>query len=307
MTQPSTPITVLILSWNRPIYLWVCLDSLYRHTRHPARFVLIDNHSDDTAVRPVVEGFQRRGMFHAVRWEAENSSRRLDDITDRFRDVLDEYFAFIEGDVSVFETDPCWLTRMSAHMKADPQLALLGSYIDGRDFIDSKQAQHIAPDLGAAQRAALIKARSPERDLPLTPPAEPIIDPFNPPGRLLMLRTDLLDSVPLSTPDHELYQRAKSIGYRAGIATDVRHRHLSLTNLFDYPAFSTDQRDAYYASAIANRSQVLEATPVEADAGPESAGWRSTPAVVKRGGLHPTPERPSWLSHAGRFLLSRRR
>jgi hypothetical protein len=124
-------------------------------------------------------------------------------------------------------------------------LALLGSYVDGRDFIDPEQAQQIAR-FGCCAARLLIKARSPERDLTLIPPAEPIIDPFNPAGRLLMLRTDLLDTVPLSTPDHELYQGARAVGYRAGIATDVRHCHLSLINLFDYPA--------YYASANANRS-----------------------------------------------------
>ena len=61
----QAPIAVIILSWNRPLYLWAALDSLYRHTRQPARFILVDNNSDDPGVRDVVTGFTRRGIGYA--------------------------------------------------------------------------------------------------------------------------------------------------------------------------------------------------------------------------------------------------
>lgn len=45
------------------------------------------------------------------------------------------------------------------------------------------------------RRAFLIKQNSPEPQLPLVPPTEEILDPFNRPRRLLMLQTSVLDIV----------------------------------------------------------------------------------------------------------------
>lgn len=278
-------ITVLILSWNRPLYLWACLDSLYRLTRYPARFILVDNHSDDPMVRTVVEGFERRGMFHAVDWELENAPDRVERMIGKYRPLLGERFVFIEGDVAVFDTDPCWLARMAAHLDRDPALGMLGSYIDGRDFTDPDHARRVAPFLDDAQRDGLIKAQSPERRLPPTPPDEPIIDPFNPPGRLMMLRTRIFDFIQFG-PDHELYKRTKAAGFRAGIATDVRHRHLSLLNFFDYPDYDMRRRDGFFSKPPAalppgfDGAAYLLANPDVAAAGVDPAehylnhGWR---------------------------------
>lgn len=294
MTGSDAPITVLILSWNRPLYLWACLDGLYRLTRRPARFILVDNHSQDPMVRTVVEGFERRGMFHAVDWEVENAPDRVERMIDKHRSLLGEYFVFIESDVAVFETEPCWLGRMAAHMEADPALGMLGSYIDGRDFVDADHARRIAPHLDEAQRDGLIKAHSPERGLPFAPPpGEPIVDPFNPPGRLMMLRTRLFDSIQFG-PDAILYQRTKAAGYRAGIATDVRHRHLSLLNFYDYPDYDMRLRDGFFSRPPAavpkafDAAAYLEANPDVAAAGVDPAehylnhGWREG-RLLRRG------------------------
>lgn len=230
------PITVLILSWNRPIYLWACLDSLYRYTRRPARFILIDNHSDDPLVRNVIRGFERRGMFYDVEWAEFNSERTLFRALHRYRSLFGEYFVYIESDTVVFDTEPCWLSRLSALMDAHPNLGMLGSYIDGRDYVDPLRAAEIAPSMDPKRRSRLIKEEDPERGLPLIAPKQGIIDPFNPPGRLLMLRTRALDIAGLEHwEDHILYQRVKGAGMEAGIATDVRHRHLSSLDIFDYP------------------------------------------------------------------------
>lgn len=112
MTDFQEKITVMILSWNRPLYLWTCLDSLYRYTRRPARFIIVDNNSDDAMVRPIIEGFERRGMFHEVEWADTNSPTRIIEMFHKHRSISGEYFAYIESDVAVFDTDPCWLTRM---------------------------------------------------------------------------------------------------------------------------------------------------------------------------------------------------
>jgi GT2 family glycosyltransferase len=231
------PITVLILSWNRPLYLWACLDSLFRYTRRPARFILIDNHSSDPRVDDVIDAFEKRGMFHRVVRTGSNSWETVHQLINEYGSSAGEYFAFVESDVVVFDTDPCWLSRLCAVMDAQADLGMLGSYVDGRDFIDAETARRLAPDMPPDRLAFLIKENSPERRLPLTPPAEPVIEPFNPPGRLLMLRSSVLEHVSEPWEDWSLYLRLKEVGIAAGIATGVRHRHLSLLNLFDYPDY----------------------------------------------------------------------
>src|SRR6478736_5815303 len=114
------PITVLILTRNRPIFLWACLDSLYRYTRRPARFILVDNYSDDPMVRSVITGFQRRRMFHSVEWSNANRPDQSFNMTRKYLDLFGEYFVYLEGDAVVFDTEPCWLSRLCALMEADP-------------------------------------------------------------------------------------------------------------------------------------------------------------------------------------------
>jgi GT2 family glycosyltransferase len=238
------PISVLILSWNRPLYLWACLDSLYRYTRCPAQFLLVDNHSEDPLVATVVTGFQRRGMLNIVEWGETNSPTRTADSIRKYSSMFGDYFIYIESDVVVFETDPCWLSRLCDLMDSNPNLGILGSYIDTRDFIDP-DATKVERSIPAEKYSALAKAASPERSLPEVPPDITIVEPFNPPGRLLAIRTELL---PLLSPfrDDLLYLRTKEAGFEAGIATGVRHRHLSLLNYFDYPQYDTVARNRFF-------------------------------------------------------------
>ena len=247
--MPDAPITVLILSWNRPIYLWVTLDALYRYTRHPARFILIDNHSDDPGVRRVIRGFERRGMFERVEWADTNSPTRAFEAMHKYRHLFGSFFVYIESDVAVFPSYPCWLGQFVGLMERHPSLAMLGSYVDGRDFIDPRHAAAFAPDLDEGTRGSLIKHDSPERRLSMIPPKQEIIEPdFNPPGRFMALRTELLDAVTLDVDD-ALWRNVMNAGFSAGIATGVRHRHLSLLNFWDYSDYDVAARDRHYAEA----------------------------------------------------------
>ena len=231
-------VTVLIFSWNRPIYLWACLDSLYRYTRAPARFILIDNHSDDLGVEAVIAGFARRGMFHCIERAEANLARTPHEAMRRYRDLYGEYFVFVESDTMVFDTDPCWLTRFCALMDKHPQLMMLGSYIDTTDFVDPVVARKAAPELNDRRLAFLIKEHSLERRLSPVPPVEQLIEPFNPPGRLVIFRTSILDLPGIDYwGDAYVYHKVKKAGFDAAIATGVRHRHLSLLNFFDYPDY----------------------------------------------------------------------
>ena len=107
MGASEKPITVLISSRNRPIYLWACLDALWRHTSFPHRFILVDMASDDDLVAQVIRGFERRGMFAEVIRAERNDPAVLTRLVMHELDRWAPYFAYVESDVVVEETSPC--------------------------------------------------------------------------------------------------------------------------------------------------------------------------------------------------------
>ena len=134
--------------------------------------------------------------------------------------------------------------RFSSLMLGAPRLAMLGSVIDKRDFVDLDAARRLEPQAGNDQLFDMIKWRSPERAQDPSVAPAPIFSPHNPAGRLLMLRTKALIEVGAGT-DGELHQKFIDAGYETGIATTVRHRHLSLLHIYDYPRYDYERRDAY--------------------------------------------------------------
>jgi len=78
-----------------------------------------------------------------------------------------------------------------------------------------------------------------------------LVYPHNPPGRLLLMRSRTLALVGAGT-DGALDRKFRDAGYETGIATGVRHRHLSLLNLFDYPDYDIVNRDSFMRSTDAN-------------------------------------------------------
>ena len=237
------PLYVFIRAWNRPLYLWACLDSLYRATSYPCRFILIDNHSSDAQVRQIVAGFERRHFFHAVHFMDQNLPHNQTMVFLRYRRELGKYFVVLDADITVESTEPCWLTRLIAVAEKDPKLAVLGSYIDPSDFIDRQWASEAAPDIPNEQLAKLIKANSRERRQPISQQA--VIAPYEPAGRLLLLRTEVINQIGLQIGNIRLCKAAREAGYDWGIATGVRHRHLSLLNFFDYPDYDFAQLGRY--------------------------------------------------------------
>lgn len=243
----SEAVPVFILSYNRPLYLWACLDSLWRYTRHPCRFILADNNSPDAQTREVIEGFERRGMFHAVHYCTENSPGRVPWMLEQHQDLIGDFYCLIESDVSVFDTAPCWLERMMNHMRRHPTLGMLGSLVDKSDFVDYDAARKLEPVLPEADLVDLIKNRSPERNIAEHGPDDLITDFNNPPGRLLLMRTAAVAQAPY-TSDYHWSQRMKAAGYITATAADVLHRHLSLQNFYDYRDYDTRHRNAYFRS-----------------------------------------------------------
>lgn len=254
-------VKVFILSRNRPIYLWACLDALYRLTRHPARFVLIESASSDPGIEPVIAGFERRGMFErVVRLDENTPAAAFAAIAALIEPASDEIVAFVESDVVVEEPRPvaagddagreaagaCWLGRMLMRMREAPSLAMLGSRVDTVDFSPIADIERFTPLLSAEERRDLIAF--PERELAEPgPDAAPVIDPHNPPGRLLLLRVAALGQTGVAS-DFDLYQGLRVAGFATGISTEVRHRHLSSLALYDYPQYDIRARNSYMRS-----------------------------------------------------------
>lgn len=248
------PMTVFIVSWGRPIYLWSCLDALYRFTRSSTRFVLLDNAHPDPLVDEVIAGFERRGMFtEVVRFATNSWSNLCQAYAARLEDI-GPFHVYIESDCAIEPGNPCWLAEMRNTMRRHPHIGFLGSLVNTDDFVSRETAMATLPqDEGAA--AFLAKLISPERafaedgngsDLSIDHiPTRPPCPISNPPGRLMMLRTDVMKEIGLQL-DGPLTNAYRERGYDPAISPRVRHRHLSLLNVFDYPYYDQKTHDSFF-------------------------------------------------------------
>jgi GT2 family glycosyltransferase len=252
---PATDgVTVFVVSWGRPIYLWSCLDALHRLTRSAARIILLDNAHPDPLMDRVITAFERRGLFTEVVRFPTNS---FQNIRAAYRDRLEgigSLHVYLEGDCVVDAGAACWLASMRGIMEAHPEIGVLGSLIDPLDFVPESTAERlVGGDAAAAE--FLAKLRSPERAFRddsswssvhrqffLTRPPCPIP---NPPGRLMMLRTDVMRRIGFLV-DGQLTPMLQSLGLEAAVTPLVRHRHLSLLNIYDYADYDANQRNAFF-------------------------------------------------------------
>jgi hypothetical protein len=257
-TDPSwldeEPVAIFLSSFGRPLYLWQCLDALWRHTHFPARVILLDNAHPSTEVGDIIEAFDRRGLFSEVVRFSTNSFANFQTAYQERLPSLGPLHVFMESDVVIQERSGCWLAEMRRIMQANPMIGMLGSLIDERDFISMENALAVTGgDLEAA--TFLAKLQSPERGFLAEPqwadlgcdffPTEPPCPIANPPGRLLMLRTDAMREIGLLT-DGSLANKFRLCGMRPAVTPLVRHRHLSLLNVYDYGDYSGTSRDAFF-------------------------------------------------------------
>ena len=256
-TPPAPdPITVFLRSWGRPIYLWACLDALYRLTKSPFRVVLLDNAHPDPLVGGVIRGFERRGLFAEV---VRFPTNEYDNFQNAYRERLfgiGPLHIYLESDCVIGERAGCWLAEMRGIMERNPGIGMLGSLIEPADFVPESEALQLASG-DIAKSEFLAKLRSPERcfiDSPswsdqsldhyVTSPPFPI---GNPPGRLLMLRTEIMQRVGFQL-DRKLAGTVRQLGFEAALTPLVRHRHLSLLNIYDYADYDAAHRNGFFAA-----------------------------------------------------------
>ncbi len=248
-------ITVFVVSWGRPLYLWACLDALHRLTRTPARFVLLDNAHPDPMVGQVISGFERRGMFDEV---LRFDTNEFENIKRAYRERLEglgPLHVYIESDCVIAESPDCWLAEMRRIMTENPRLGVLGSLIDPEDFVPREKAMELTQG-DAASAEFLAKLGSPERgflqdrswerketDYFLPKDGCPIT---NPAGRLMMLRTPLMRELGFQL-DGPLAGMLRERGWEPAVTPRVVHRHLSLLNIFDYADYDERARNGFFA------------------------------------------------------------
>jgi hypothetical protein len=236
-------IWIFLRSWNRPFYLWTCLDSIYKNTKANVKIVLIDNASTDPLVKTVIKGFERRGMFHAVHYMKRNHRSNQQLIFSKYKEKIGKYLFLLDADITIEKTEHCWIEIMIDIAERLPELGLLGSYLDISDFVDFEIAKVLEPDITSSQIGDLIKINSNERRTP-SKHAE-VINPFNPAGRLLLTRTSIINQTGLPIGGANLCKAVRTQGYQQGITTRVVHRHLSLLNIYDYPEYDFQQLNKY--------------------------------------------------------------
>jgi hypothetical protein len=95
----------------------------------------------------------------------------------------------------------------------------------------------------------LIKFHSLERSQTGFHAGQSIFSPYNPAGRILLVRTEALAKVGAGD-DGALHRKFIEAGYETGIAAGVRHRHLSLLHIYDYPEYDYERRDAYVSGRV---------------------------------------------------------
>tara|TARA_Y100000766_G_scaffold285361_1_gene308199 strand:+ start:5692 stop:6477 length:786 start_codon:yes stop_codon:yes gene_type:complete len=252
------PITIFISSWGRPVYLWSCLDALYRTIRSPVRIVLLDNAHPDPLMHQVIAGFERRGLFaEVVRFQTNRFKNIIEAYQERLAEV-GPWHVYMESDVVVSCSHGCWLAEMHRIVQANPAIGMLGSLIDTTDFIDAEEALQLTADT-TESADFLAKLNSPERAFAGASqwadesrdsfPTEPPCPIGNPPGRLMMLRTEVIreHGFQLDSPLADCFRRH---GFRPAVTARVRHRHLSLLNIFDHTDYSQTNRDQFFTTHL---------------------------------------------------------
>lgn len=237
MTEVASPHRILMLVHDRPIYIYMTLDSLRRATRSPYHLTVFHHPSGNPLVPQVLQSFVHRGVIDEI---VEITDEYVDHLeilrmaTERH--LLDHDFVFwFEEDVVIESDERCWIEKMIAAFHEDTRLAMVGSAIDKTDFISPER---LSAQMGRAltdEELAMIKASSPER-LQRFENGEMVGRVHNVPGRFLGLRTAAITEDVINV-DSRMDAAVRARGWTTRTLPTVRHRHMSLQNYYDYPDY----------------------------------------------------------------------
>ena len=225
-------IKIFIISKDRPIYLWNCLDSVYRLKSDHSEVILFDNASNNETLE-VIKSFDSRNLFKKL-YLFDKNDKDIFHKTILHENCGGEYFIFIESDVEILTKNfDLILLKL---MEENKSYGFIGSRIYKEDFheiIDTNKNEN-----------HLLKKFSPEKNYNFDMSLK--INNLQPPGRLVIIKKGLFTNFnkPLNDSDFHNYVLQKN--HKCGISTEVLHRHLSLLNYFDYPQYNMKNRNNYF-------------------------------------------------------------
>lgn len=228
-------VPIIYQSWERPLYLWSSLDSLSKCNLTKSQLLCFDNNSSDKLVIHILKAFKKRSLIDQIISFKKNSPFNLKNLIEKILLTSCEYFVYMESDVKIESQYKDWFQIYLNIMKDNPKMGILGSLCDKTDFINLKNVEK--------KDESILKINSPEKNFFLDSDLK-YSDPFNPPARLLIVRTKAVKEVGWAS-DAQLYQRMKKGGWNSGITPLVVHRHLSLQNYYDYPDYDMKNRDEF--------------------------------------------------------------
>ena len=215
-------VAIVIPIFNAPALVERCIESVIRWTSSPARLILIDDASDDSAIAPLLEKYTLRQNVTVLR-NAENlgytrtSNLGIDASGDA--DVV-----LLNSDTQV---GPRWLDRLRQLAHSEASIGTVTAVSDNAGAFSVPDLEHYCPipehwTLPQTQRALLQCVASPPPELPTGN------------GFCMFIKHAMLDAVGVLDADafpsgygeeNDLCQRGARAGFRHLIAGDVFVAH----------------------------------------------------------------------------------
>jgi len=168
---------------------------------------------------------------------------------------IGDYFFFIESDVQILTDN--WMSLMIQYYESD-NFGFLGSAVDQSDYINANSICDIyKKTILDKEMTFLAKLDDGERDRDFSgkgiykdEKGKNTGKNHIPPARLSLWKTDLfyrhIDNMNYIYSDCRFGKYVMNEGYKVGIIKELKHRHLSLMNYYDYTDYTLENRYNYF-------------------------------------------------------------
>ncbi|MGA0597836.1 glycosyltransferase [Enterovirga sp. CN4-39] len=148
-------VTIIVPIYNAPVELRACLASLFRHTKAPARLLLIDDASPDPEISSILLEARRRANVRVLRNEANAGYTRT--INRGLSEAGRDDVVLLNSDVVV---TPGWLESLRVAAYLSPEIATVTPVSDNAGAFSVPEpnvANHFPPELGPDDAARLVR------------------------------------------------------------------------------------------------------------------------------------------------------
>lgn len=214
--------SIVVPIFNAPALVEQCIASVTRWTSSPARLILIDDASDDTAIAPLLEKYTLRQNIAVLRNAVNLGYTRTSNRG--IQAAGDDDVVLLNSDTQV---GPRWLDRLRHLAYSDASIGTSTAVSDNAGAFSVPDLERFCPipspwTLAQTQRALLQQVASPPPQLPTGN------------GFCMFIKRAMLDAVGILDADafpagygeeNDLCQRAERAGFRHVIAGDVLVAH----------------------------------------------------------------------------------